>query len=127
MVNEVIANDASGFSAGKSKKTIFDEVICFDVGNYTSEVINEYGVKFKHFHLNGARYNIEFELIGPKIRNDLYGLNIKKGETPQKIPALLPHMEQSKIKEQIQKYQTKYGIDPFTKEWISTNLKVKPN
>ncbi len=113
LVNKVVAEDASGLSGAKRKKTLYDEVMCFDVGLYKTEPLDEFGVMFKKFHLKGIRYDIQFEFIGPKIRNDLSN------------PPLLPYMDPQKKREQIEQYQQN-GINPFTNEWISTNLRIKP-
>ena len=113
LVNKIIAEDASGLSGVKRKKTLYDEVMCFDAGTYKTEQVDEFGVKFKKFHLKGIRYDIKFEFIGPKIRNDLSN------------PPLLPYMDPQNIREQIGTYQQN-NINPFTNEWISTNLRINP-
>ena len=125
-VNTVIAEDASGMLSSKPKKTIFEEVIFFDVGNYRIEHKEDYGVQFKRCYLDDIRYNIEFEIIGPKIRNDLSKVSQKAKNSGKKIPPLLPFMTKEEIQNQIKSYKNKYDIDPFTNEWIITNIRVTP-
>jgi len=110
----------------KSKNTIFEEVIFFDVGNYRIEHIEDNGVQFKRCFLDGVRYNTKFEIIGPKIRNDLSKVSQKAKDSGKKIPPLLPFMTKEEIQNQIKSYKNKYDIDPFTNEWIITNIRVTP-
>ena len=125
-VNTVIAEDASGMLSNKSKKTIFEEVLFFDVGNYRIELEEDYGVQFGRCFLDGVRYNITFEIIGPKIRNDLSKVSQKSKNSGKGIPPLLPFMSKEEIQNQINSYKDKYDIDPFTNEWIITNIKITP-
>lgn len=125
LVNKVIAYDALWSEQEKAKKTIFEEVIFFDIGSYKAEIINEFGVKFKKFHLNGTRYNIEFEMIGPKINNKI-SQNIKENSKNINTPPLLPYMQPKKVKEQIRNFKEIYNLNPFTDDWIITNMRVKP-
>ncbi len=126
LVNKTIALDASGLITKKSRKTIFEEVILFDMGSFKSQIINEYGVKLKLFQLIGTRYNIEFEMIGPKIKTNLSKKAFTNSNSEIEIPPLLPFMEPEKIKEQINNYKRIYFINPFTDDWITTILRIKP-
>ena len=125
-VNTIIAEDASGMLSIKSKKTIFEEVIFFDVGNYRIEQIEDNGIQFKRCFLDGVRYDIKFEIIGPKIRNDLSKVSLKAKFSGKKIPPLLPFMTNEEIQNHIRDYKNKYGINPFTNEWIITNIRATP-
>ncbi|KKM91762.1 hypothetical protein LCGC14_1225240 [marine sediment metagenome] len=123
LVNKIIAYDASfGLVSQKLEKTIFEDVILFDQGDFTSKMIEDNGVRLKQFTLNGSRYKMVFEMIGPMIRN-----NISKSELEKNLPPLLPYMERDKIVEQIENYITLYNINPFTDNWIITNIRTKPN
>lgn len=123
LVNKIIAYDASlGLTSQKFEKTIFEEVIMFDQGNFNSKIIEDNGVRLKQFTLNGSRYKMVFEMIGPMIRN-----NISKRELEKNLPPLLPYMERDKIVEQVDNYINLYNINPFTDNWIITNIRTKPN
>ena len=126
LVNKKIALDASGLTAEMNKKTIFEEVIMFDMGSFKAQKINENGVKFTQIHLDGIRYDITFELIGPKIRTDLSLLSHKHTSEGKKIPPLLPFMESNMINKQIKNYEDLFEINPFTDDWITTNLRITP-
>ncbi len=121
LVNKIIAYDASlGLINQKLNKTIFEDVILFDQGNFTSKMIEDNGVILKQYTLNGSRYKMVFEMIGPMVRNDI-------GKNEKNIPPLLPYMERNKILNQINNYKNIHNINPFRDNWIITNIKTKPN
>ncbi|MHA1336639.1 MAG: hypothetical protein ACTSPW_13010, partial [Promethearchaeota archaeon] len=126
LVNEIIALDADRLTQNKKKKTIFDEVILFDMGTYITHIIDECGVKLKKFNLNGHLFDINFELIGPKLRTDFSQLSKDAKKKGREIPPLLPYMMNQEVIKQINDFKEKYNIDPFSNEWIITTIKISP-
>ncbi|MHA1490921.1 MAG: hypothetical protein ACTSRI_14905 [Promethearchaeota archaeon] len=124
LVNRTIAEDASGIISNKTKKTIFEEVIFFDVGTYKTETINKSELKYLHFYLTGKKYKIEFEMTCLKKIKDSFKKKSKIPTPKSKFASLLSFMKPTEPQINNKKSIPIENMNVYSNTWKIENLKI---